>query len=390
MRALNPARRDLAVVLNANAKKVTPRLRARVEEKVRGADIYYSRSVEEGRTIARRILSEGYSAVLTGGGDGTFIQMVNELYRLTQRLDVGRQSQGEVLSLDRQRTSPIRGQRRTWLPQDMPQVGILRLGTGNAVANVVSAGDYIKDIQKIQGVMEQGRAPDAVRIPVMEAERQVFPFAGLGWDGAVLNDYMSLKERFAGTPLEALVKSAAGYILAAALRTAPRLMVEPSPRVEITCVDESFALDSSGRRVARFGPGDVMYRGPANMVCFGTVPFIGARVKLFPHATTLDAFQMRVVRITSAEAFLNLPRQWFGRYHSPRIHEFHVRRARLSFDRPVPYQLGGDAMGSRQMLEVGLSTHPLDVVDFKTSPDRRGMLPAPAAAPALRSIPGGR
>lgn len=388
MQALNPARSELAVVLNANAKRVTPKLRARVEAQVKGADIYYSRSIEEAGTIARRILANGYSTVLTGGGDGTFIQMVNLLYGMTHRLDTGRSTAGEMVSLDARRTGSNRIGGRAFLPSDMPQVGILRLGTGNAVANVVGAGDYVKDILRVQGSLEGGSLPAVTTLPLMEAERQVFPFAGLGWDGAVLNDYTALKEAFTGTPLERLVKSAAGYILAAVARTVPRLMLEASPRVEIRAVEECFGLDRAGKRVARYAPGEVMFSGPTNMVCFGTVPYIGAKVRLFPFATS-DAFHLRVVGVTSGEALLNLPRQWVGRYFSDRIHEFHARRVRMDFDRPVPYQVGGDAMGSREMVEIGLSSQPLDVVDFAATAARRGVLPA-ASVPRLTSIEGGR
>lgn len=384
MYALSPARHDVAVVLNANAKRVTPALRARVEAKVHGADIYYSRSLEEAQTIARRILEGGYSTVLTGGGDGTFIQMVNLLYRMTHRIDTEREMPGEMVTLARARALAGRSAHR-YVPGQMPNVGILRLGTGNAVANLVSAGDYVKDIQTVQSLYEQGRTPGVRQIGLMTAERQVFPFAGLGWDGAVLNDYMALKSHFAGSALEPLVKSAAGYLLAAFFRTAPRLMVQPSPHVEITALEESFGLDSRGRRVQRFAPGSLMFRGPVNMVCFGTVPYIGARVKLFPHSVgVMDAFHLRAVQVTAPEAFLNLPRQWFGWYHSPRIHEFHARRVRVAYDRPVPYQMGGDAMGDRQVIEVGMSAHPLQVVDFRKGLEPRGMLPMERASAVAR------
>ncbi|MFW5921475.1 MAG: diacylglycerol kinase family protein, partial [Polyangiales bacterium] len=95
----------VAVVVNGNAKAVTDDLVEILDQIVQSGDLFVSRSLEEGRDIARIIVERGYPTVVTGGGDGTFTQMVTFVV-------------GEA---DRQDRPP-------------PRFGMLRLGTGNALA----------------------------------------------------------------------------------------------------------------------------------------------------------------------------------------------------------------------------------------------------------------
>src|SRR5438132_14391145 len=67
----------VAVLLNANARAVSEGLRRELEAFVPTDDLFYSRTFEEARSIARTVLSRGYRTVLTGGGDGTFVGFAN-------------------------------------------------------------------------------------------------------------------------------------------------------------------------------------------------------------------------------------------------------------------------------------------------------------------------
>ena len=62
----------VAVVLNKNARGVTPRMIRRVSELLDGRDVFVSESREHCRSIAEQIVATGYQTVLFGGGDGTF------------------------------------------------------------------------------------------------------------------------------------------------------------------------------------------------------------------------------------------------------------------------------------------------------------------------------
>src|SRR5262249_37344544 len=78
----------VAVLLNANAGAVSDGLRRELENFVPPEDVFYSRSLEDARAIARVVLERGYSTVLTGGGDGTFVGYVNCLFEEVARTQV--------------------------------------------------------------------------------------------------------------------------------------------------------------------------------------------------------------------------------------------------------------------------------------------------------------
>src|SRR6187397_1417486 len=95
----------VAVVVNGNAKQVTEELVETLDQIVQSGDLFVSRSLQEGKEIARLIVERGYPTVLTGGGDGTFVQMVSWIAKVAE--ETGR---------------------------TMPRFGLLKLGTGNAMA----------------------------------------------------------------------------------------------------------------------------------------------------------------------------------------------------------------------------------------------------------------
>src|ERR1700682_1218676 len=78
-----PVRRQaerVAVLLNANARAVSDGLRRELENFVPPEDLFFSRTFEDARSIARTVFDRGYRTVLTGGGDGTFVGYVNCLF----------------------------------------------------------------------------------------------------------------------------------------------------------------------------------------------------------------------------------------------------------------------------------------------------------------------
>ncbi|HZX67155.1 MAG TPA: hypothetical protein VFE76_17250, partial [Myxococcales bacterium] len=68
--------KKVAVLLNGNARAVTEQLRRELEQFVPPEDLFFSRTFEDARSIARTVLDRGYPTVLTGGGDGTFVGYV--------------------------------------------------------------------------------------------------------------------------------------------------------------------------------------------------------------------------------------------------------------------------------------------------------------------------
>src|SRR6187551_1716426 len=123
--SLFPQDPRIAVVVNGNAKSVTEEVISTLHQILLGGDLFVSRSLDDARHIAHTIVSRGYGTVLTGGGDGTFTVMVTEVVRAA-----------------RARGAPT------------PRFGLLKLGTGNALAWVVGArevkgGEVDADIRRL-------------------------------------------------------------------------------------------------------------------------------------------------------------------------------------------------------------------------------------------------
>lgn len=373
MRALQQQKKSsVAVILNANAKRVTPRVQARLEQECEGIDIYYSRSMDEGRRIARQVVEQGYETVLTGGGDGTIIQSINFLYALTGRSPS--QERPEQASRHLRMVPPPM--------KPMPAVGVLKLGTGNALATVVGAGHYSRDAERVRLKMEEGQEMPRFSLPLMEAESEVFPFAGLGWDAAVLNDYNELKERYDWWPAQPVCKSVAGYLIAALGITGPRLAMNEMPEAEIKTNGPARLLNPDGSVAAYYEPGEVLFRGPLNMAAISTIPYYGYKFKLFPHADgQVGRFTLRLVTTPLTEVVSHLPTIWQGTYRSPNLMDFHCESISMSFNCQMPYHVGGDARGLRDKIDISMNPHPVPLVDY------RGEL-APIKHPMMGLIPG--
>jgi diacylglycerol kinase family enzyme len=332
-----------AVLLNAHAKRVTARVRAAVEATVGPENVFLSRDVAEANAIAARVLSYGYSTVFAAGGDGTFVGWVNRIVREASR-----------------QRCPV------------PRFGILALGTGNAVAGLVgtSSDTYLDDLKRFL----RGGVSRSLRIDLVDCEGRHTPFAGVGADAALINDYDWLKARLQATPLRAIGHGPAGFGIAAALRTAPRHLLESAPRCEIVNAGApAWRLDPSGNRVGDAVPeGGLLYEGPCLMAAASTVPYYGLGMRAFPFAgTEPGTMHLRVAsRIPVPVVLLNLPNIWSGAFRHPGLLDFQVTRVTVHFDRAAPLQIGGDAEGYRETVTMGVVSEPIDVVDFTVTPQR--------------------
>ena len=100
-----------AVVLNGNARQVTAQLVESFDQVAGAGELFLSRSLDEAQRIAHDIVNAGFPVVLTGGGDGTFVQMVTSITK-------------EARSAGK----------------EPPVFGLLKLGTGNSLAWALGAG----------------------------------------------------------------------------------------------------------------------------------------------------------------------------------------------------------------------------------------------------------
>ena len=339
----------VAVLLNANARSVCEGLKRELENFVPPEDLYYSRNFDEARYISRQVLDKGYRTILTGGGDGTFVAYVNCLFEQAQ------QPSG----------SSLRGAYKL-LPVpahaiELPRFGVLKLGTGNAVAEFSGASGrrlgVVEDILRTRS----GEVSIARPLHLLAIDGKRAPFAGLGIDAAVLNDYVSMKTHLAHGGL--------GYFCSVVGKTLPAYMLKRSvPQVEVI---------NLGARAQQVGPdgkplgrdierGEVLYRGPCKIASAGTVPNYGFGFQMFPHALRAPGrFQLRLTAIGVPKVLANLRTLWRGGPAPSGVLDFHCDKVLIRFDREMPLQIGGDAEGYRREVVFEMAERPLELLDFR-------------------------
>jgi len=346
-----PIRRaeKVAVLLNANARSVSDGLKRDLENFVPPEDLYYSRNFDDARAISRQVLDRGYRTILTGGGDGTFVGYVNCLFEQAQQ----------------PRASSARGAYKL-LPVpahavELPRFGVLRLGTGNAVAEFAGASGrklgVVEDILRARS----GEVSLARTLHLLAHEGKRAPFAGLGIDAAVLNDYASVKDHCG--------HGGFGYFCSVVGKTLPSyLLSRRIPEVEVVNLGgpaREIAPDGTplGREIER---GEILYRGPCKIAAAGTVPNYGFGFQMFPHALRAPGrFQLRLTAIGVPKVLANLRTLWRGGRPPAGVHDFECDKVLIRFDREMPLQVGGDAEGYRREVVFEMAERPLELLDFR-------------------------
>ncbi|XXF75290.1 diacylglycerol kinase family protein [Myxococcaceae bacterium GXIMD 01537] len=335
----------VAVLLNANARKVDAKVVKSLSHVVPEQDLFLSRSPLDARRIAQTVLERGYPTVFTGGGDGTFMGFVNEFL-------------GQV------------GPRGKFAGRPMPRFGVLKLGTGNGLANFVNAsglrGDGIlSDVLRARA----GEVPGYRPLDLVQVDGQRTPFAGLGIDGKLLNDYIWVKENLGKGMLKKVMTGGGGYFSAVAFKTAPHYLMN-STWVECEVINGKASeawrvgLDGSpeGEPIA---PGAPLFRGKLMMAAAATMPFYGYGLKMFPHADRCRGMmQVRLGQLHATQVLANLPKLWAGRFSHEGLHDFHAREVTIRFARPMPFQVGGDAAGYREELTLSVAPESVELLDF--------------------------
>jgi diacylglycerol kinase family enzyme len=336
-----------AFVLNANARAVNDRVVSELLSVVPAGDLFLSESLEDAERIADLIARRGYGRVFTGGGDGTLVSTLNLV----------------------EKACAARG-------RAMPEVGVLRLGTGNAVAGMLGAGAPKADAAHVTA---GGAASTRDIYMVRTDDGGQAPFAGVGYDGEILNDYIAFKTlvQTRYPVLLPLVTSVLGYLLAMLFVTVPRYVAgKRVATVRVTSKHDAYKIvteDGVDREVL-IPAGEVIYEGRAPALCLGSVPFFGGGFKMFPHVFRREGhLQMRVAATSIPRILLNLfPRVWNGTYRHPELHDFLVKDVAIETDQPLAYQVGGDAEGMRETLSFSVTEQPIKMVVLE---DRAAMNP---------------
>lgn len=326
----------VAVILNSNARGVNTRQIQRLSKLHPTSDIYLSASIEDSRFIARVVVERGYDAVLLGGGDGTFVRCLTDLAEEAESAKV-----------------------------PLPHVGVLRLGTGNALGTYLGASQ--PDEEGLRADLMRARTPDCTRLlPLLRVDGRLAPFAGTGLDSQILEDYHATTRLLDGVGLGQVTGAMARYALAVAFRSVPRFLFRRLPLVEVRNVGGpayQIGLDGSPDPTP-LPAGTILYRGPCTLAGAATVPCYGFGVRIFPFADLRkDRFHLRCTDASAAETLGNLKAVLRGEYRSPTVRDFLCDAVELRMEQPAPMQIGGDLLPERRdLMRIELARQPVPVI----------------------------
>jgi hypothetical protein len=322
----------LAILVNANAKRGGRRVAVQIARTLPGANVRLTRSAGEIDSWLRVLPAS--RAILAAGGDGTAVALVNALARVSRE------------------GAPL------------PTAGVLPLGTGNGWANALGAPKLHRCLELL--ARQPGPLPTH-ECGLLDVEGTLAHFAGSGWDAMILDDYKRQLEASVG-PGRRVSKSVYGYVFAALLHTVPRVAATGNPRVVIENLDDLvYAIDARGRpALLPGGRGAVLYDGPAGAASVGTCPEFGYRFKAFPFAERMPGFiNVRVYAGGALRAVSSIAQLWQGTHPLRGMHDWLAVHVRMTFSRPVPLQVGGDAVGPRRVIEYRAASRRVKMVDWR-------------------------
>lgn len=338
-----PASRDIiarmsspriAVLINLNAGSASASVAKACERALPGAYVVASRTIDEARAFARAVEANPPDLIVSAGGDGTAIGLLNEL----------------------------RGGPAAHVP-----VACLRLGTGNGWARVTGCPKWDQAIRLLEK-LPRGPLPTR-RFDLVEVDGTLAHFAGTGWDAEIIDDFHAQKTGFGLLPTSWRY-GLGGYLQGVALRTVPRYSLGRAQPMEVELYntgEDALAVDDEGRPTPCPGGehGALLFRGRVNVCAAGTTPEWGFGFKAFPSAGLVPRrICMRIYTGTALQAVRSSAALWRGVHPMEHMHTWLLTRARAVFSRPVPFQIGGDRVGWRSEVDYVLAPEQVDLLDW--------------------------
>jgi diacylglycerol kinase family enzyme len=327
----------VAVVLNGNARQVTDELVDSFDQLVGSGDLFLSKSLDEAQGIALEIVESGYSVVLTGGGDGTFVQMVTSITKESRSRN-----------------------------QEPPRFGLLKLGTGNSLAWALGAGTSRKGVFADLARLRHDSAHRDFRL--IEVQNMLTPFAGAGFDALGLKNFHEVRSVVRHLPF--VGKRATGamsYAISIPMLTIPELALRPRMNVRIVNHGAAERLDRNGQPS---GPpiekGEVIFDGACIAALVSTIPYWGFGVRVFPFADDRppDRFCLRVVATNPLHVAAHMLSVWKGTYRHDDLIDVYAEDVELDFDTPTAIEIGGDPAGMTNSMRARLHPEPVKLIDY--------------------------
>ena len=327
----------VAVVLNGNARQVTDELVESFDQLVGSGDLFLSRSLDEAQGIALEIVEAGYPVVLTGGGDGTFVQMVTAITKEARRRN-----------------------------QEPPRFGLLKLGTGNSLAWALGAGTSHKGVIADLKRLRHDSAHRDFRL--IEVQDLLTPFAGAGFDALGLKHFHEVRSIVRHLPwVGKRASGAVSYAISIPTLTIPELALRPRMEVRIVNRGAAERLDRDGRPC---GPaiekGEVIFEGACIAALVSTIPYWGFGARVFPFAEDrpADRFCLRVVATNPLQIAAHMLSAWKGTYRHENLIDVYAEDVELQFGKPTAIEIGGDPAGMTDSMHARLHPEPIKLIDY--------------------------
>lgn len=335
----------VAVLFNARAKQVTAEAVRAMRRALPKALVLVSEDFAQARRHAKAITDAKPWLFVPAGGDGSVVRGLNLLREAAPH-------------------------------KPFPALGILKMGTGNAWANIAGASDYYTAVKRLPTL----RKPlPTTRFELVEVENTLCPFAGVGWDAQLVNAYYrnldARSSQLLGSALASkLHKGMYGYLHSLFTIMIPEEIVAQqrygAAQVLVENLgDEAYTIDARGELERWLPRGDAspqkLYEGPVRVAGASTSPELGFHFKAFPFARKKPGWlNVRVYEAATLEATRRMLDLWTGKHPLPGMHDWFVQGVRMRFSRPMPFQIGGDGLGERDELVLRLAPESVDLVDW--------------------------
>jgi diacylglycerol kinase family enzyme len=320
-------------IVNDNARRLGGRLRGKLERALPGA-VRFTGSLDEARATIRAEVKRGADLVVLGGGDGTVVMGLSLI------------------------AEACRGAGR---PE--PAIAILRLGSGNAIADTLGAtDDVVGDLERLSRGAGMRR-----RVPMLSVLGVRAPFVGMGVDALLLEDHEAIGRIVDRVPVARRVLGGASrYALSVALRSMPRFATGDRPHARVT------NRGASAIEMRRTGPtgreepaGEVLWEGACTLVAGATIPFFGFGLKMFAFAGKRDGrFHLRCGDSGLFEILRSTPAAFRGEYFSESVTDFLCDRVDIELDREAAVEAGGELLGRHRHVELALAP-PITLVSLR-------------------------
>jgi hypothetical protein len=314
--------RAIAIV-NGTAPRLGDRLRGRLARALPGG-VIVTRSLDEARAAIHAEVARGVDLIALGGGDGTFV--------------MGLALIGEA----------CRGAGR---PE--PAIGVLRLGTANAIADVVGAtADPADDLARLVRAEGAWRPMPMLRVLGFRA-----PFAGVGAGAQAVEGREAIARVVDRVPIaRRFVGGAARGALSAALRSAQRLASPSRAHAVIANLGaptiEAYRGGAPGRSIAT---GADLWSGACSLIAASTIsPLAPAGRPPGLAGVRADRFRLRCGEAGWRDLLRGDLRAMRSDRRLPQAPEFLCDRVQIQLSEEALVEAGGELLGRRRTLEIEL------------------------------------